>query len=784
MKTLTCTLILAAAALTAVARQTLSLNRGWEFSRPTDSTVSLVTLPHDFQISQPWVEPDPDELPDLTNPVANIKSRLSARGFKEMGTGTYRRTFTVPPQWRGRRVLLDLEGIMLRGDVMLDSTHILAIDYGYLGGEADITHLLWPVGSTHTLTVTASTGTPENSRWYTGAGLYRDVNIILTDPTLYICRHGVHVTTPCISDSAATVAVEVDAAALADDRFTLEVDITDPRGHTAASVKTPLKASTRMRPRATYSADTITLPHPMLWSTDSPALYRATVRLRRTDGSVADSLTQRFGVRTVEYSPEYGMRLNGRKTLLKGIANHHTLGALGAAAHTDAIRLRLQMLKAFGFNHLRTSHNPYSTSLLNLCDSLGILVTDELYDKWLTQYAGGRRDWTGQWPADIDEFLRRDRNHPCVVMWSLGNELQTLPNIPYGDYGVTPYRMMLPLVRRLDPSRPVTVAMHPRGRHPDTDSLPAPLAMETDIAAYNYRYMYFAGDGRRYPHMMFYQSEANTSGIPANYFGMDLDRVIGLAYWGMIDYLGESQGWPAKGWADGVFDISLHPKPQAWLVRSYFMPQEPMVHIGIAESERSQQWNGITTGGTVLADHFNFNSGDSLTIYTFTNAPAVELLLNGRSLGLQTNDTTDIRRRNRPCWLKVPYRPGTLTAIARDSTGRPIARHTIHTASPARRLRITVADNGSSLLHLSVEAVDAKGRTDPRACHPVTLTATDGWEVIGACNGDITSCEPLTGPTRSLWHGRAQFILRKGPCPARIKASAQGLKADIVEIAK
>ncbi len=278
-------------------------------------------------------------------------------------------------------------------------------------------------------------------------------------------------------------------------------------------------------------------------------------------------MSVKFGIRDIKFSPEFGFKLNGKKVLLKGIANHHTLGALGAAAYPKAIEKRLRLIKDFGFNHVRTSHNPYSTDFLNICDSLGILVVDELYDKWLKQYSGGRKDWTAQWQHDLPEWIKRDRNHPSVIMWSLGNELQGYSNLPFNDWGVTAYRLQKTLLERYDTTRQVTVAMHPRYRSLETDSLPAPLARETDIASYNYRYMYFPGDSRRFPDMIFYQSEANRSGMGPNFYEPDNDRVIGLAYWGMIDYLGESAGWPAKGWEQGVFDMSLQPKPEAWFIK-------------------------------------------------------------------------------------------------------------------------------------------------------------------------------------------------------------------------
>lgn len=734
-----------------------------------DSGWQKVDLPHDFQISQPWVAPAADEKADMNNAVANVKSRLSSRGFKEMGPGWYRKRLTPDDAWKGRRVLLDFGGIMLTGDVYLNGEKIGGTDYGYLGFEIDITDKL-RYGEENIIAVRADTGKPENSRWYTGGGLYRGVRVNVTDPTLYFPRNPLYITTPIVTDSVATVMInaEITNRVPKSQRITARVDIADPDGKEFYSRTVEIPC--RKRPKTyEYDIDSITVTSPRLWSCDSPELYTATVSLIGPDGSVTDSFSQRFGIRSIEYSPQFGFKLNGKKTLLKGIANHHTLGALGAAAYPAAIEKRLKLLKDYGFNHIRTSHNPYSEEFLDLCDEYGILVVDELYDKWLRQYAGGRRDWMEQWPGDVKEWVKRDRNHPSVVMWSLGNELQGLSNLPFNDWGVTPYRLQKTLLDRFDTTRPVTVAMHPRYRNLDTDSLPAPLALETDIAAYNYRYMYFPGDSRRFPHMIFYQSEANTSGMGPNYFGMDLDRVTGLAYWGMIDYLGESAGWPAKGWANGIFDISLQPKPIARFLRSIFKSDEPVVGIGIIENDGDLVWNDVQVGTQQLSDSWNRQPGDTVNLYTFTNADEVELIVNGKSMGRKANDRTDPARRNRIVWENVAYRPGYIEARAYNTgSDKPVASQRINTAGRAVRL-IAEADNndwkadGMDLQHIDLTAVDSRGNRVPDADGLVKFTVTGPADIVGVINGDIMSDELTVGNSRSLYNGRVSVILRSRP---------------------
>jgi beta-galactosidase len=322
--------------------------------------------------------------------------------------------------------------------------------------------------------------------------------------------------------------------------------------------------------------------------------------------------------------------------------------------------------------------------------------------------------------------------------------------------------------------------MHPRGRSLWTDSIPAPLALETDIAAYNYRYMYFPGDGRRYPHLMFYQSEASLGGMGGNYFEPDNDRVIGLAYWGMIDYLGESLGWPAKGWVDGAFDISLQPKPRAYLLKSMFKPEEPLVHIAVQEKEPTvRDWNGIPIGTKQLTDHWNRQEGDTLNLTVFTNADEVELKLNGRSLGKKENPVSDPKHRNQLTWENIPWQSGKLEAVAYNQ-GKVVARHALETAGRAVKLVLTPEDatfkaDGLDLQHVRVTAVDSKGRVVPTADAEITFEVEGDARVVATDNGNMASDELHTSPVRSLYRGRALVILRAGhqagPVTLRAKSS-------------
>lgn len=786
----------------AAVRDTISINQGWQFHRgdvkniaelkSTQSGDEVVNLPHDFLIGQDWVAPDASERPDNSDAGSNVRSRLSSRGFKEMGIGWYRYEFIPKDEWKGKRIVLDFQGIMLVGDVYLNGKRIGGTDYGYLGFDIDLSKLLkW--GQPNEIAVKADTQNSSNSRWFTGAGLYRDVNLIVTNKNLFFPRHPLFIRTQGnkeVKIKAEIINQQKVAKGQSAAKMPVGVRILDADGKVVAEQKNDIHFNAKWRDRE-YELPSISLENAKLWSPDSPYLYTAEVTLYDNEGNIADQIKEPFGVRTIEIIPQKGLLVNGKKVLLKGYANHHTLGALGAAAYPRAIEKRLKLMKEFGMNHIRTSHNPYSEDFLKLCDKYGILVVDELYDKWLTQYAGGRVDWESLWQKDVPEWVKRDRNHPSVVMWSLGNELQQYSNLPFNDWGVTAYKLQKELLHRYDDTRLTTVAMHPRYRNLETDSIPADLAIETEVNSYNYRYMYFPGDSKRYPEKTFYQSEASVAAMGPNFYEMDLDKVIGLAYWGAIDYLGESMGWPIKGWNQGVFDLSLQPKPDAYFVKSMFT-DEPTVHIGVIEKSGGNiQWNGINVSAGKLSENWNREAGEQVSLYTYTNGDEVELFLNGKSLGVKKN-SNDPKLRARIKWDNIAYAPGTLVAVAKKN-GKVVDRHQIETTGEAVALKLvpdmeTWHADGKDLMHVRIYAVDKKGRRvlnvkDAKAFDKLTFTVKGDANIVAVDNGNIASDELHIGKTqleksiqRNLFQGSALVILRAGDKPGKIELLVAGEK--------
>lgn len=782
----------------AAVRDTISINCGWQFHRGDVKNISelkstqgeddVVNLPHDFLIGQDWVAPDASERPDNSDAGSNVRSRLSPRGFKEMGIGWYRYQLTPKDEWKGKRIVLDFQGIMLVGDVYLNGQRVGGTDYGYLGFDIDLSKLLkW--GQVNEIIVKADTGKPNNSRWYTGGGLFRDVNLIVTDKNLYFPRHPFFIRT--VNNKEIKIRANIlNLQKTKKPQIPVEVKILNAEGKVVTQQKSDLHFNAKWRDRE-YELPSISLEDAKLWSPDTPYLYTAEVTLYDNEGNIADQIREPFGIRTIEMNPEKGLLVNGKKVLLKGYANHHTLGALGAAAYPRAIEKRLKLMKEFGMNHIRTSHNPYSEDFLKLCDKYGILVVDELYDKWLTQYAGGRVEWESLWQKDIPEWVKRDRNHPSVILWSLGNELQQYSNLPFNDWGVTAYKLQKELLHRYDDTRLTTVAMHPRYRNLETDSIPADLAVATEVNSYNYRYMYFPGDMKRYPEKTFYQSEASVAAMGPNFYEMNRDKVLGLAYWGAIDYLGESMGWPVKGWNQGVFDLSLQPKPDAYFVKSMFS-EEPVVHIGIIEKSGGNiQWNGINVSAGKLSENWNREVGEQVSLYTYTNGDEVELFLNGKSLGVKKN-SNDPKLRARIKWDNIAYAPGALLAVARKN-GKVVARHQIETTGEAVALKLvpdmeTWHADGTDLMHVRIYAVDKKGRRvlnvkDAKAFDKLTFTVKGDADIVAVDNGNIASDELHIGKTqlektiqRNLFQGSALVILRAGDKPGKIELSVEGEK--------
>lgn len=739
-----------------------------------DSDWRELDLPHDFQFEQPWDE-----------------SASRGRGFKAMDVGWYRKTFQADSNWTEKRILLDFEGIMLTGDVWLNGQKIGGTDYGYLGFEADITDVI-KYDTVNVVAVRAST--EGGSRWYTGGGLFRDVYLVVKDK-IAIARHGIFITTPTVSDQYAEVSIQVEVEGIKNNQDKLEIytKVFSPEGKQVAETKAMVPQNSR-RAIEEVPLPKVDLSDPQLWSCETPHLYTAEVQLT-LNGQVIDKLTERFGVRTIEFSKEFGFKLNGKKVFLKGAANHHDLGAVGAAAYETAIARMMDRLKAFGFNHIRTSHNPYSKAFMKIADEKGILIVDELYDKWSNTIAwAGREPWTEIWYKNLIEWIKRDRNHPSVIMWSFGNELQFQEErcgFPTNDWGITTYHILNVLAKRFDPTRKTTVAMYPARaggivKHdPDftieENIIPAELATVTEVTSFNYCWDDYQKYLKHSPDMIIYQSEAVTNELVAPYFGMDRDKMVGLAYWGAIEYWGESNSWPKKGWNYSFFNHSLEPYPQAYLMKSIF-EDESLIRIGIIDNDSDTlRWNDMVVGQNKISSHWNREAGKKYNIVTYTNADEVELLMNGKSIGVQQNPT-DFKKRNIISWKNIPYTPGKITAIARQGS-KIVARHELQTTGKAVALKMEIENtawkaDGMDLQYAKVYAVDSRGRHVPDATEEVTFNINGAARLIAVDNGDHLSDDLFAGNKKVLHNGFAMAILRSEQTAGtvKLKVTAPGLR--------
>ena len=750
-----------------------------------DADWRRLDLPHDFQFEQPWDE-----------------KAGGARGFKAQCEGWYRKHFEAPAEWRGLQVLLDFGGIMYYADVFVNGQKVASSEYGYIGFEREISKFLH-FGADNVVAVYANTGKPNASRWYTGGGLFRDVRLKLRNPT-HIARHGIYI------ESSQPIKVSVDVEGFPhgsgeQPKTLVRATVRNREGKAVGTSEAIMATLTKHR-HDEIALPPISIESPTLWDLDNPYLYDMEVEVL-VDGQLVDRQTERFGVRSIEYSPEFGFKLNGKKVFLKGIANHHDMGALGVAAFDDAIRRQFRVMKKFGFNCLRCSHNPYSESFTRIADEMGLLVVDELIDKWSdNEYWGGRKPFMQIWPELIQEWITRDRNCPSVVLWSLGNELQTRDawsGYKTNDWGITTYRIFDQMVKRYDKTRPTTVAMFParagairEEKEFKTYFAPPELACATEVSSFNYQWDCYPKYFEYKPDMILFQSEAVTNQLQAPFYGMDRQRTVGLAYWGAIEYWGESNKWPKKGWNYSFFSHTLQPYPQAWLIRGAFLPEEPVVRIGVMTGGESQNWNAIQVGQKTYTSFWNHEEGSRQQVVTFTNAEEVELVLNGKwreangkremtsgtSLGRQKNDTTDVFRRGIITWQDVPYgQGGKLTAIAYND-GKEVARHQIETAGKAVRLVIedegqkAKADGGGaladgmSLKYLTIRAVDKEGRQVPTFDEPLTVSVEGEASLVALDNGDHFTDQLFHDvSTKPMRQGYMQVILRSTRKPGKVQ---------------
>ena len=782
---------------------------GGERPAMSDTGWERVDLPHDFMIEgkgQAIVVPGgrggrgAANLP--TTPEGPFDPQSpggSANGYLNGGIGWYRKSFTLPASAAGRRVFLEFEGVYMNAEVWLNGQSLGRRPYGYSTFVHDLTPHLSAAGTPNLVAVKVVVHQP-STRWYSGAGIYRHVWLTIADP-VHVGQWGTYVTTPEIQPDRARVHVRTDvenqggtdAASV-----TLTTLVRDGSGGIAGETESaqPIAAGGRVR----FESD-ITVSRPRLWSLADPYLY-AVENLVKINGRVVDVDRAPLGIRTVQFT-EGGILLNGTRIPIQGVCLHHDLGPLGAAAFDRGIERQLEIMKSLGVNAIRTSHNPPAPALLDFADRMGFLVMDEVFDEWRqnkTRFGYGQffDEWSER---DTRDFVRRDRNHPSVMLWSIGNEIPEQRNAETGQAMAT---RLAGFCREEDPSRPVSAGMN----NP-TQALETGYAKPLDLFGVNYNlqvYERVRGIGRAYAS----ETSSNYSSLDqynlvlrdgrpeivnqldnhSTAYDLDFPRwgntaetqfqalrkapwMAGEFVWTGFDYIGEPTpfNWPNRSSSFGIVDLAGFAKDRFYLYQSQWRP-EKMVHL-------LPHWT--------WPDEFR---GKTIPVWAYTNASSVELYLNGRSLGIR--DWTGVSALHL-AW-QVPYEPGTLRAVARDGA-RDVAEDRVETTTAAARLelnvdRATIRADGQDLAFVTVRIVDAQGRLSRvDGDHLVSFDLSGPGSIAGVDNGDPKNHEPFRGATPAAaqhraFNGLALVVLKSARTPGALvlRARAEGLQPAEVRI--
>jgi len=771
-------------------RQTQSFDHGWRFhlgdvpganAVPFDDTAwRTLDLPHDWSIEGEFSEQNP----------AGV-----AGGALPGGVGWYRKTFTVPARDSGKVVFVEFDGVYRNSEVWINGQYLGKRPYGYSSFRYELTPNVRFGAGRNVIAVRVDNSQQPNSRWYSGSGIYRHVRLVTSDP-MHVAQWGTYITTPVVSvdSSHVTIRTSLRNERQVEQPIVLSTVVYDSAGREVAAVSTMGRIP---GDSVAELVQDLTVSRPVLWSVERPYLYRAVSRVR-CGNRLCDTYTTPFGVRSFVFRADSGFFLNGRPVKIRGVCLHHDLGALGAAVNTRAIERQLQIMRAMGVNALRTSHNPPAPELLDLTDRMGFIVMDEAFDMWKKEKTpyDYHLDWDAWHVRDLSDMVLRDRNHASVFIWSIGNEVMEQWN--NGDSTAAPIaRELAGIVRALDPTRPITQAANN-----GSPQNPVFHAGALDLLGHNYHHEVWADFPAQYPGAKFIITEAmsalNSRGVyqqpsdsvavyytpyeknrgpqpPKNgrlssydnsraFWGSLHEESLrlferypflsGIFVWQGIDYLGEPTPyeWPARSSYFGVVDLAGFPKDPFYLYQSVWTEQ-PMLH---------------------LLPHWNWTPGDTIDVWAYTNADAVELFLNGTSLGT--------KRKPEPVshlmW-RVAYTPGTLRAVSRKE-GRVWANAEVRTAGTPVRValapdRARLRANGDDLSFVTVTVQDRAGALVPTA-EPLIRFRLSGRDarIVGVDNGDQTSHTSFKANQVRLFNGKALVIIRAGTRPGTVTLTAAG----------
>jgi len=776
-------------------RQVRRLETGWRFHRGDvddgaapeldDSDWEAVEVPHDWSIEGPF---DP-EAPGG-----------AAQGYAPEGVGWYRRE--LPADIEGEPTIR-FDGVYRNFDVYVDGEHVGHRPYGYSTVTYDLSE--YDVSGGETLAVRVANDEHPHSRWYTGSGIYRDVSLTETDPVA-VAPFGTDVRTNAVNRQRAEVQVltEVENAESEAVTVALETDILDADGEVVATAG---NTATVGAGEHHEFEQRLSIADPDRWTLEDPTRYVARSVVYREDSGATDDgdgdgddplpvddYVTPFGIRTFEWTTDSGFFLNGEPVDLKGVNLHHDAGCLGAAVTERALERRLETLQELGCNAIRTAHNPPQPELLELCDRMGFLVVDEVYDKW--RHVGAEDFFEEWWREDLAAMVDRDRNHPSIVLWSVGNE-----NFDQGsDEMIDDLAMLTEATSEMDPTRPVTYGNPPWGEGTEgvVENIER-VADHVDVLVGNYQEHWYddyqeagidlpilGSENRR-----FFRGAGDDplAFVPRNpwYDVAERDDVCGQFLWPGIDYLGEARDWPSKGWPTGLIDTTGAIKPSGRFHQAAWS-DEPVVSAAAVDHDRERPACRPPWSGPPLSAHWNFpdreDSQGFVNVYTFTNAEAVELYQNDELLGTQRVEDYGPR----PVEWYVPYESGTLRAVAKEG-GEAVDEHVLETAGDPTRIELeadreSVAADGRDLVYVEATVTDDDGVRVPRATHEVEFSVSGPGEIAGVDNGDLDSDEPWVGDTRSAYHGNCIAVVqaaREGGSLG-VEATADGLAGDDVTV--
>lgn len=783
------------------------LEKGWKFTKGEVSNAEMpafndakwetVDIPHDWAIFGPF-----DKNNDLQNVAVtqNFETQASLKtgrtgGLPYVGIGWYRTTFHSTP---GKQTTLIFDGAMSEARVFVNGKEACFWPCGYNSFYCDVTSLVNEDGKNNTLAVRLE-NRPQSSRWYPGAGLYRNVHVVTTEK-IHVPVWGTQITTPYVKDEYASVCLRTTILNAGKTELTVVTDIMDADGQ-VVSTKTNKGVINHGQP---FTQNFI-VERPKLWSPETPVLYKAVSKIYSGD-TLLDTYSTRFGIRTIEYIADKGFYLNGKRRKFQGVCNHHDLGPLGAAINVAALRHQLTLLKEMGCDAIRTSHNMPAPELVELCDEMGFMMMLEPFDEWdIAKCDNGYHRFFNEWAEkDMVNMLRQYRNNPCVVMWSIGNEVPT----QWSPEGYKVAKFLQDICHREDPTRPVTCGM---------DQVKSVLAngfaAMLDIPGLNYRAHLYDEAYERLPQNIILGSETsstvssrgvykfpverkagamyddhqsssydleycNWSNIPDIDFARaeDHEWTIGQFVWTGFDYLGEPSPYDTNAWPNhssmfGIIDLASIPKDRYYLYRSVWNKEAETLHI-------LPHWN------------WEGREGEKTPVFVYTNYPSAELFINGKSYGRQTKHKNGtVENRYRLMWHNAVYQPGEVRVVAYDEQGNPVAEKTVRTAGKPHHIelvtdRSSLQADGKDLAYVTLRIVDKDGNLCPNDGRLVSFKVKGAGKYRASANGDPTCLDLFHKPEMHAFGGMLTVIVQSGEKTGEIElqATAKGIKTGTIRI--